>query len=268
MAATAGSVVSKDGTQIGFERLGQGPALIAVHGATADHTRWAPVAERLARRFTLYLMDRRGRGLSGDAPQAEYRLEREAEDLIALAQAAGTPVAVLGHSYGALVTLEASVRGGEFSRVLLYEPPVPTSDLPFSPPGLLDRIASQIARDDQDAALATLFRETLGLDDAGIEQLRGEPAWQARLATTHTFARESQAISGYRLNPLLAELSVPVRFLLGTESPPNLRAATQAAHAAIPHSDVLEIAGQSHLAMDGAPETFADMVIEFFDPKN
>lgn len=69
--------------------------------------------------------------------------------------------------------------------------------------------------------------------------------------------------SEYPLSPRLAELSVPVRFLVGTESTAHIRAATEAAHAAIPHSDVLEIAGQADLAMDGVPVTFADLVIEF-----
>jgi pimeloyl-ACP methyl ester carboxylesterase len=266
-AVTVDSVVSKDGTRIGFERRGRGPALVAVHGATADHTRWTPVADLLAERFTVHLVDRRGRGHSGDGPEAEYRIEREADDLIAVAQAAGAPVAVVGHSYGALVTLEACLRDGQFSRVLLYEPPFSTAGLPVIPPGVLDRMAEQIGRDDREAALTTFLREALNLDEAGIDRMRSLPVWRARIAAAHTYVRELRVASEYSLSPRLAELSLPVRFLVGTESPPYLRAATEAAHAAIPHSDVLEIAGQAHMAMDGVPATFADMVIEFCGPR-
>lgn len=260
---TVDSVVSKDGTAIGFERRGRGPSLVVVHGLSADHTRWAPVADMLAERFTLYLVDRRGRGLSGDGPEGEYAIEREAEDLIAVAQAAEGPVAVLGHSYGALVTLEASVTAPVFNRVLLYEPPFPTPGLSVFPPGVLDRIEAEVARGDRVAALTTFFREALHLDDAAIEQLRALPVWQTRLASAHTYAREGRVASGYSPSPRLAELSVPVRFLLGAESPPYIRAATAAAHAAIPHSDLVEIPGQAHTAMDGVPATFAEMVIDF-----
>jgi pimeloyl-ACP methyl ester carboxylesterase len=263
VAATVESVVSKDGTRIGFERRGHGPALVAVHGTTADRSRWAPVADLLAARFTVYLVDRRGRGLSGDGPEGEYHIEREAEDLLAVAEAAGQPVAVLGHSYGALVTLEACLLGGQFARVLLYEPPLPTPGRLVAPPGVADRMAEEIARGDREAALTTFFREALNLDDAGLERLRALPVWQARLAAAHTSVRELRTASAYSLSPGLAELDIPVRFLLGAESPPYLRAATEAAHAAIPSSDLLEIAGQAHLAMDGVPATFADMVIEF-----
>jgi pimeloyl-ACP methyl ester carboxylesterase len=255
------SVVSKDGTRIGFERRGRGPALVAVHGATADHTRWASVADLLAERFTLYLVDRRGRGLSADGH--EYRIQLEAEDLIAVAQAAGAPVAVLGHSYGALVTLEACSRDGQFSRVLLYEPPFPTPGMPVVGPDVLDRMAEEIGRDNREAALTTFLREALELDEVGIDRMRSLPVWRARIAAAHTLVRELRVASEYSLSPRLSELSVPVRFLVGSESTAHIRAATEAAHAAIPRSDVLEIAGQAHMAMDGVPATFADMVIEF-----
>ena len=61
-------VTSADGTRIGCEVDGTGPALLLVHGSTADRHRWAAVRAALAERFTLVLMDRRGRGLSGDGP--------------------------------------------------------------------------------------------------------------------------------------------------------------------------------------------------------
>jgi pimeloyl-ACP methyl ester carboxylesterase len=54
-------VTAPDGTVVGVERLGSGPPLLAVHGGTADRTRWAPVRNALAEVFTVYLLDRRGR---------------------------------------------------------------------------------------------------------------------------------------------------------------------------------------------------------------
>src|SRR5688500_13609083 len=73
------TVTSKDGTPIAyFERgSGSGPPLVLVHGTTADHTRWAPVLPALERGFSVFTMDRRGRGDSGDA--ATYAIEREYE---------------------------------------------------------------------------------------------------------------------------------------------------------------------------------------------
>ena len=79
MHASEGSVRSGDGVSIGFARIGNGPALVLVHGSLSDGDDWRKVVSLLAGRFTCYIMDRRGRGRSGDSP--EYSIEREYEDV-------------------------------------------------------------------------------------------------------------------------------------------------------------------------------------------
>lgn len=73
------TVIPRDGTRIAFRCSGDGPALLLVHGATYDHaTAWRKVLPELERRFTVYPMDRRGRGGSGDCSTArEMRGERD-----------------------------------------------------------------------------------------------------------------------------------------------------------------------------------------------
>src|SRR5262249_61530959 len=66
---------SKDGTPIAAWRSGVGAPLLLVHGTTGDHTGWASVSAALERHFTVWTLDRRGRGASGDAPA--YALESE-----------------------------------------------------------------------------------------------------------------------------------------------------------------------------------------------
>src|SRR4051812_23654476 len=68
-------------------RATETPALLLVHGATADHTTWRKVGPRLAQRRSVFAMDRRGRGASGDGPA--YAIEREYEDIAAAADAIG-----------------------------------------------------------------------------------------------------------------------------------------------------------------------------------
>src|SRR5688572_24264216 len=99
------TVSSRDGTRIAVWRSGHGPPLLLVHGATADHTTtWRSVRSTLEQRFTVFAMDRRGRGGSGDS--SAYDLQREAEDVAAVIDFIGEPTAVLGHSYGGLCAIE------------------------------------------------------------------------------------------------------------------------------------------------------------------
>jgi pimeloyl-ACP methyl ester carboxylesterase len=96
---------------------------VLIHGAAADHNRWAPVLSALEERFTVFAIDRRGRGRSGDA--TDYALEREYHDVVAVVESAGEGVSVLGHSYGGICALEAAdtiPREEQASREYVFDP--------------------------------------------------------------------------------------------------------------------------------------------------
>ena len=113
---------SQDGTPIAAWQSGVGAPLLLVHGTTADHTVWTPVRAVLERHFSVWTLDRRGRGASGDA--AAYALARESEDLAAVIDTIGGAVHVLGHSFGGLCALEAALLTPHIGRLILYEPTV------------------------------------------------------------------------------------------------------------------------------------------------
>src|SRR3954466_2327253 len=94
-------VTSADGTTIGYEKVGSGPALVLVDGAMCyrDFGPCRSAANYLSKNFTVYFYDRRGRGESGDS--AAYAPEREYEDLAAVIAATGETPFVLGYSSGA-----------------------------------------------------------------------------------------------------------------------------------------------------------------------
>lgn len=76
------TVRSLDGTELAYDRIGAGPALIVIGGAF--NTRRSPgvLASMLASHFEVFTYDRRGRGGSGDTQP--YAVKREIEDLEAL----------------------------------------------------------------------------------------------------------------------------------------------------------------------------------------
>ena len=117
---------SKDGTPIAAWHSGVGAPLLLVHGTTGDHTGWTAVRAALERHFTVWTLDRRGRGSSGDA--AVYALERECEDIAAVIAAIGGTVHLLGQSFGGLCALEAALLTPHLGRLILYEPTILSGD--------------------------------------------------------------------------------------------------------------------------------------------
>jgi pimeloyl-ACP methyl ester carboxylesterase len=246
------SVVSPDATVIGYETLGAGPPMVLVHGGTADRTRWAPVRQSLATRYTVHIMDRRGRGLStAEAP--EYSIKREGEDIAAVVEAVGPGVHLVGHSYGALCSLEAALLTGAIGRITLYEPPMPSPGLPVLDPETLLRMKSI---SDPELLLVTFYQEALRLPPETVDGMKGTEIWQARLAAVHTIVRELEEIDAYTADDRLAKIDVPVRMLLGTESPAYLRVATETVATRIATAEVVALRGHAHQAIDYAPELF------------
>src|SRR5262245_41348909 len=88
------TVTSGDGTTIGFDRLGSGPPVVLVCGASVTRGTHAGLAELLAPDLMVLNYDRRGRGDSGDTPP--YAIEREVEDLGAVIEVAGGSAGVWG----------------------------------------------------------------------------------------------------------------------------------------------------------------------------
>lgn len=255
------TATSADGTVIAFERTGHGPSIVLLHGTGRDRSYWARTLPELATHATVYAVDRRGRGASGDADQ--YAIEREAEDALAVIGAASAPTHLLGHSFGAIVALEAALRVGHLRSLILYEPPL-NFGLNRAQSELGERLDAIMARGDREAVLETFLREGPRYGPEEIAAQRARPSWPDRLAFAHTLPREVQAAQRYVFAPeRIAELRLPVLLLLGSESPPFFRQAIEALDAALPNASVTTLSGQHHNAMETAPALFADAVHAF-----
>jgi pimeloyl-ACP methyl ester carboxylesterase len=255
------TITSKDGTVIAFERSGKGPPLVLVHGTTADHTRWKPVLPQLESHFAVYSVDRRGRGGSGDAQP--YTIEREFEDIAAVVDAIGQPVLLLGHSYGAICALEASLRTRNLRKLVLYEPPIRTGGSLY-PPGTVERIQALLDVGELDSVVTTFFREVVRASDEEIGMLRSLPNWPARVAAAHTIPRELRINDEYVFEPVrFSAMRVPTLLLLGGSSPPMFKDAVEAVRAALPDAHVTVLPGQQHAAMNTAPDLFLREVLRF-----
>lgn len=254
-------VSSNDGTVISYRKRGSGRPLLLVHGTTADHRRWSLVSPHLEQYFSVYAMDRRGRGASGDSP--EYDIMLEAADVAAVVEAIGEPVFLLGHSYGAICSMEASLLTDQVSRLVLYEPPIPNG-IPMYPPEAPDRMQALIDRGESEAALEVFFREIVRMPEHEFEAYRQLPMWKVRISLAPTIPRELTFDRSYSFDPeKFSGLRVPTLLLLGGDSPPLFRHAIEIVDSALPHSEVVLLPGQQHIAMDTNPELFVREVMGF-----
>ena len=256
------TITSADGAKISWQMTGSGRSLLLVHGTTADHTRWAGISPQFEQHFSVHAMDRRGRGASADDSQG-YDIMREAEDVSAVVGAIGGPVDVLGHSYGAVCSLEAALLTGSVRKMVLYEPPLPT-DIPMYPPGLPDRMQAMIDDGELEGALELFFREVVRMPDHELVEYRELPVWKQRIQLAPTIPRELAIDRSYSFEPeKFADLRLPTLLMLGGDSPPIFQRAVETADEAIPGSRVVLLPGQQHIAMDTNPALFGGEVLDF-----
>lgn len=116
MKTETGVVPSKDGTTIGYRQLGDGPGVVLLHGAMSSGYNLVELAEALADAFTVYVPDRRGRGLSGPYGKANG-IKEDVEDLDALLTKTGARN-VFGLSSGGIITLQAALTCPPYTRPL------------------------------------------------------------------------------------------------------------------------------------------------------
>lgn len=259
---TVETLLSADGTRIAFERHGTGAPLVLVHGTTSDRQRWQPIEAALSRHFALLAIDRRGRGASSD--NAAHDLDREIGDVRTVLATAGERVLVLGHSYGAILALEAARGASNVIGLSLYEPPIPAGDTPVSTADA-DLIERTFAERGAEAALETFYREVVRAGEEAIASLKSGPLWQDRVAIAHTIAREIRAASSYRFDAgRFSTFAVPTQIVLGADSPPKFSAAADLLREHLPDAELAVLAGQKHHAIDTAPALFAEQIETFF----
>lgn len=259
------TVTSADGTEIAFERTGSGsPLVLVTGGATNDHTRWeqAGVRPAFAEHCTVYAMDGRGRGESGDAD--EYALEREVEDVTAVVDAIDGPVTLLGHSVGALYSLEAALRTDNLGKLILYEPPIAVGDHELGVEEVAAEIEALLSDDEKEQALVLFLQAVGGLSSAELDALRSAPTWQDRVDVAHIIPRGLRATDEYEFDASrFADLPTPTLLLSGSESPPLYSDGIKALNRTLPNSRIVTFDGHAHVAMLTATDRFIDEVLAF-----
>jgi len=256
-------VTSKDGTPIAYERFGSGPALILVDGALCSRAFGpsAKLAALLARHFTVYAYDRRGRGDSGNTPP--YSPAREVEDLAALIQAAGGSACLLGLSSGGALALEAAASGLPVTRAVAYEPPYVDDSGQRGGAAHEGTLKRLLAGGDRGGAVKYFMRDMVGAPAPMVVMMRLMPwIWRKLEAVAHTLPYDAAVMTAFRIpRARFASIGVPTLVINGGKTDPRLREAARAIAEAIPGARYGELAGQSH---NVKPGVLVPAAVEFF----
>ncbi len=265
---TTDVVTSKDGTTIGYRQYGHGPGIVLVQGAMGSVQNYADLAELLSDTFTVYVPDRRGRGLSPLPYSKDYSIQKDVEDLDMLLTKTGAH-AVFGLSAGALITLQAALTLPAIHRAIIFEPPL-FLDESNAPTGLVTRYSREIAQSKVAAALITGMKAA----QMGPPVFNLIPRWLLEMMTNRIIKIEDEQGSGDYLSmrelasalqydfevvvemigkqESLRTIRAEVLLLGGSESPTYLKAALGALEQVLPQARRIELPGLSH----GSPWNF------------
>lgn len=255
------TVTSPDGTRIAYDRHGDGPPIVCLHGGLTRHY-WDPLVPQFADDYTVIRPDRRGRGESEDADA--YSIEREVADARAVVEAVdGSPV-LFGHSFGGLQAIEAA-RDTAVAGVVAYEPAYLVDEY-RAEADLAARMQARLDAGDPRGATKLHLREVLHGDDVDDLDawLDNWPVWPAPVDHVENTIRMNRALEDHPL-PETLDVDAPVLLLTGSEGPPHLRESVRAVHDALPDGRLVEFEGVGHGGPTEAPDRTAEVVRDFAD---
>lgn len=256
------NVLSKDGTQIGFDKSGQGAPVILVSGGSVDRLSNAPLAAILAEHFTVYNYDRRGRGISGDT--APYAVEREIEDIAAVMEAAGGSAFLFGSSSGAALAMEAAASGLPLRKLAMWEPPyIIENSRPRPPADTAATYTELVSAGRRGEAVEYFMAKVVGLPPEFVAFAHTQPWWPAQEALAHTLAYDATVMGDYTI-PVArtANITIPTLVVAGGQDMPWMRDTARALVEVIPGAELRYLDGQGH---NVAPEALAPVLVEFFN---
>jgi pimeloyl-ACP methyl ester carboxylesterase len=259
------AVTSKDGTRIVYDRSGSGPALILVDGALCSRA-FGPspkLAPLLARHFTVYAYDRRGRGESGDTPP--YSPARELDDLAALIEAAGGSATLVGLSSGAALALDAAASGLRVSAVVAYEPPYVDDAGNRGGAAHEGKLKQLLAEGNRRGAVKYFMRDMVGVPAPVVILMQLMPwIWRKLAAVAHTLPYDAGVMTAFRIpRARFASIPVPTLVMNGSKTDARLRDAARAIAQCVPGAAYQELAGQTH---NVKPDVLAPAVVQFLTP--
>ncbi len=276
--------IAVPGAKLAARRAGAGDLVLFVHGSASDDRTWDGPFAAAARGHRAVVYSRRFHRPNPRLHRGEpYLFAQQLDDLLAVIDAEGGPMTLVGHSYGGVLALLAAGRRPEaVRRLVLVEPAVITRVL--GDPPQLGEIARLAASDPVLAGSLIRFAVT-GLFPARAAARRGDRDRAGRLFGRGVLGREAFA----RLSPqrarqveenfFLAELFAgappriteaevkavrcPTLVVAGDSSPAFFRRLAARLARELPDARLITIPGAAHIVHEDAPDAFNAALIDF-----
>lgn len=250
---------------------GSGPGVVCIHSNAASSSQWRGLMEVLGATHHVFAPDSYGSGRSVDwTSDREITLQNEVEFIEPVMAQAGSPLTLIGHSYGAAVALMAALADpGRIRALALYEPTLfAVVDAHTPPPNGADGIRGAVAA--SSAALDAGDRDSAA--EHFIDYWMGKGSWQA------TPSQRKPAIAGSTVNvrrwahaliteatpvEAFAALNIPILYMLGEQSPESAHAVARILIPVLPLVRVAEFPGLGHMGPITHPEVVNSEIARF-----
>jgi pimeloyl-ACP methyl ester carboxylesterase len=261
MVPTPLQKVRVQGHQLAFQRQGQGPPVLLVHGITTASFIWRRLAAGLARDFDVVAVDLLGCGDS-DMPLAEdFGIRRQVELLEALAGELGFDrFAMIGHDIGGGITQRFAVDHPERLRAAVVVNGVAYDYWPVQPIiAMRTPIVRQLAMATLDlGALQLIVKRGLFHRDRATPELMDLFFRQMRTALGRkSFLHFAACLDNQDLTSIagaLQQTRVPFLVIRGMDDVYLSGEIALRLHREIPASELLEIAEAGHFIQEDQPE--------------
>ena len=253
-------VVRANGLEIAYQRVGEGPPLVFVHGAASDSRIWAPQLSALSDEFTVVAWDEPGAGRSSDLPPA-FGIADYAESLASLVEALELgPAHVAGLSWGGTVAQELYRQHPALVATLIladsyagWKGSLPQQEVRARVQGVHQMLAAA----DFDPALPGLFAAD---PPAEFVPLLEEISADVRPAT---IGSQLLLMAETDQRDLLPGIAVPTLLIWGELDARSPLAVAHQFEAAIRDTRLVVIPGCGHVSNLERPEQFNQAVREF-----
>jgi pimeloyl-ACP methyl ester carboxylesterase len=236
-----------NGENIFFAQFGEGPPVLFLHGGLASSNYWGHQVERMARDFTVIVMDTRGHGRS-PVTSTKFSYAAFADDVISLLDELKIPsTTIVGWSDGAITGLQLAITRPE--RV--------TKLFAFGANSSLDGLKT-------DGAKSPVFKRYVERCRAEYAALSPQPQkWRDLLAGLRPMWRSEPSFSPSQLGQITAQTAISD----GEHDEIIKLEHTTKLSKAIPGARLMIQPRVSHFAMLQNPSQFTDYLLDFVTEK-